>query len=320
MKELKVIVLQGLPASGKTTWAKQFVSNPTNIDHWVRVNRDEIRRMMGKYWVPSRENYVSDVEETTVMQAIESGFNVIIDATNLNPKTITKWQNLVDDYNHATECLIHETTIDPFKRPKLIIEFKYFHITPEEAVKRDKTRGDESVGEKVIVDFWHKYIKGQKDVESYTRNYVTRDPKLIDAIIVDLDGTVALMHNRSPYDHSKVKDDLPNTPVIEIVQHYASIGVEVLFVSGRSNECYDDSRQWIIDHIWNLTELKDIPFSLYMRDSKDWRKDSIVKDEIYQNEIKGMFNILFVLDDRDQVVEYWRSQGLLCLQVYKGNF
>jgi hypothetical protein len=60
--------------------------------------------------------------------------------------------------------------------------------------------------------------------------------------------------------------------------------------------------------------------ALFMRKSGDYRKDSVVKKEIYERHIKEDFNVEFVLDDRDQVVKMWREQGLVCLQVAEGNF
>ena len=68
-----------------------------------------------------------------------------------------------------------------------------------------------------------------------------------------------------------------------------------------------DSYGWVFD-------------DLYMRLPNDLRKDSIVKQEIYEMCIKDKYNVLFVLDDRDQVVNMWREQGLKCLQVAEGNF
>lgn len=59
---------------------------------------------------------------------------------------------------------------------------------------------------------------------------------------------------------------------------------------------------------------------LLMRPEGDIRKDSIVKREIFENYIRDYYNIQFVLDDRNQVVEMWRSLGLKCLQVAEGDF
>lgn len=57
-----------------------------------------------------------------------------------------------------------------------------------------------------------------------------------------------------------------------------------------------------------------------MRKSGDMRKDSIVKREMFDEHIRGRYNVNFVLDDRNQVVELWRSMGLTCLQVADGDF
>ena len=57
-----------------------------------------------------------------------------------------------------------------------------------------------------------------------------------------------------------------------------------------------------------------------MRKTGDFRKDSIVKKELFDENVRGKYNIEFVLDDRNQVVEMWRSIGLVCLQVADGNF
>ena len=62
------------------------------------------------------------------------------------------------------------------------------------------------------------------------------------------------------------------------------------------------------------------PDELFMRPTGDTRKDSILKKEIYDNHIKGKYNVKYVLDDRDSVVEMWREQGLTCLQVAPGDF
>jgi hypothetical protein len=57
-----------------------------------------------------------------------------------------------------------------------------------------------------------------------------------------------------------------------------------------------------------------------MRHTKDLRKDSIVKGEIYDSVIAPNYNVFFVLDDRNQVVDFWRSKGLTCFQVAPGDF
>lgn len=130
-----LIIFRGPPASGKTTVAKQYVLD--NPEDCVRVSRDDIRQMLGKYWVPSRENLVSDIETNSIKVALVNGYDVIIDATNLNPKTMAKWQKMASDLN-------------------VYIQTREFLISYEEAVKRDKGRELE-VGEKTIRGFYERY-------------------------------------------------------------------------------------------------------------------------------------------------------------------
>ena len=131
----KLILTQGIPSSGKSTWAKQYVlESPLTR---VRVNRDDIRRMLGKYWVPQRETLVSDIEEQCVFQALSSGYTVVLDATNLNPKYNKEWESIAN-------------------LPNVIVEYKPFYISLEEAIKRDNNR-EESVGKEVITNFYNKY-------------------------------------------------------------------------------------------------------------------------------------------------------------------
>lgn len=130
----KVIILQGCPASGKSTWAREFVKGKKD---WVIVNRDSIREGRGDYWIPEQEKFISELEEFHIRKALEYGLNVIIDATNLNPKTLKKWEDIVAEL-------------------EVEVEYKEFKISYEEAVERDSKRS-RPVGENVIKTFFDKY-------------------------------------------------------------------------------------------------------------------------------------------------------------------
>lgn len=75
----------------------------------------------------------------------------------------------------------------------------------------------------------------------------------------------------------------------------------------------EQTQKWLIDRgiHWN---------ALFMRKDGDMRNDAIIKKEIYEENIKGRYEVLFVLDDRNRVVDFWRSIGLICLQVAPGDF
>jgi hypothetical protein len=133
------------------------------------------------------------------------------------------------------------------------------------------------------------------------------------AIICDLDGTLAHLNGRSPYDASSALEDGLNVPVAHIVQTYAAAGTAVILVSGREDKYRRPTEAWLAKH--------DIPYdALYMRRTRDFRKDAIIKTEIYNAKIRDQYAVLFVLDDRNQVVEMWRGLGLTCLQVAPGDF
>jgi len=140
-------------------------------------------------------------------------------------------------------------------------------------------------------------------------------------VICDLDGTLCLFEKedksksnyRNPYDASTCGNDLVNEAVMRVLY---GCGCKVVLVSGRENKYRPQTEEWLKRYNINYVDL-------FMRQTSDNRKDSIVKREIYDKEIKEIkdkYNVFFVLDDRDQVVKMWRELGLTCFQVAEGNF
>jgi predicted kinase len=133
----KFIICRGLPASGKSTWAKQWVLE--DPEHRVRINQDDIRLMLGKYWVPSREKLVQEIQFDAIVEALCRKFDVVIDNTNLNKKVLEKFDRLIK-------------TFEDYE-----IEYKDFFDTPlSVCIERDKNR-DLQVTEKVIRGFYNNY-------------------------------------------------------------------------------------------------------------------------------------------------------------------
>ncbi len=144
--------------------------------------------------------------------------------------------------------------------------------------------------------------------------YVYQDKSLAPAIICDLDGTLALMNGRNPFDASKCEQDLLNEPVAHLVKAYAEQGTKIILLSGRMDNYKAETLRWLEKHEIQYEKL-------LMRRHGDSRKDAIIKKEIVDNEIKGKYFVSFVLDDRNQVVDMWRNEiGYACLQVYYGDF
>lgn len=282
---MKVLMLKGLPGSGKSTWAKQFVAqNPG----WVRVNKDSIREMMGGY-KPSKEDLVLQFRDVFVQRALDSGMNVIVDDTNLHPKhearlrTITKQIDLAIDF-----------------------EVKFFDTPLEVCIANDLNR-PVSVGERVIKRMWREFLAPKYPKPAHLTGFDH-------AVICDIDGTVALHNGRSPYDAAKCEGDDVNEPVAGLVKILRDLNfVRLIFVSGRDDTFRPETERWLAK--WGIQY-----DALYMRRAGDRRKDDIVKQEIYDTYIRDQYNIDFVLDDRNRVVDMWRRNGLTCFQVAEGDF
>ena len=135
------------------------------------------------------------------------------------------------------------------------------------------------------------------------------------AIIVDLDGTLALLNGRNPYDASTCENDALCPVVSEIIRNYVAANGDrcVILMSGRMDEHREPTTRWLEKHsiLWD---------HLHMRATGDGREDSVVKRELFDNHVRGAYNIDYVLDDRSTVVSMWRSLGLKTLQVADGNF
>ena len=281
----RVLILVGLPASGKSTFAKNLLD--TEKGRWVRVNKDLLREMAhNSNWSSSNEKFVLMLRDQIIIAALDEGKNVIVDDTNFEAKHIT----------HITALVKGKAGVE--------VDDSFLNTSLEDCIKRDLKRPN-SVGKDVIIGMYQKYITKPASPPPY-------DPTLPKAIIVDMDGTLALLNGRHPFNAFTCDLDLPNIPVLETV-HRSQVEVEVLIVSGRTDDCLPQTKKWL--------EKYGVTYKvIHMRKTGDQRKDSIIKEEIYQQYINGKYNIQLVLDDRQQVVEMWRSLGLTVFQVDVGNF
>lgn len=282
----KVILTKGLPASGKSTWAKELLAEHPN--QYKRVNKDDLRATLDNGFFDGKktENFILKVRDQIILAALAEGKHVIVDDTNLDPK--------------------HETHVRELVKDKALVEIKDFTSVPlEECIARDQKRQN-YVGEKVIRGMHKKYLAKEEPV-----SLVKYDPDLPDCYVFDVDGTLAKRKNRGPFEWEKVGQDEINEPVAALLRKFRTS--VLIIVSGRDEVCRLETEKWLGYH--------DLSFDyLYMRPQGDMRKDSIIKEEIYHRHIEGKYNVLAVFDDRNQTVQKWRDLGLMCFQVADGDF
>lgn len=287
----KIIFLKGLPGSGKSTWRKEFnKANPMVL----YTNKDEIRNetriqlgMQAGTWNKDLEQKVEQIEFNMVRDYLENGYDVIIDNTHLDPRHEEKYRKLAS-------------------RGHWDFEVKFFDIPLDECLRRNALReGQARVPDKVIRDMYKKWLKPKPVAPP------AHIPEADWAVIVDMDGTLALFEG-NPYDRD-FENDKVNIPVKWVVNNLYTDNMKVIITSGRNGKFRRVTEEWLLTN----SVFYDI---LLMRDEKDNRKDSEVKLDFYNQEIKGKYNVFVVLDDRNQVVSLWRSLGLNCWQVAEGDF
>lgn len=313
----QIIVLIGISGSGKSTYAKEFIQkNPS----YLRLSRDDLRRSLlpvplNDYWKWDNkrkdpiERVVTQLEKTALTAALDGGWNVLLDNTHLRERTLN---DILKQVENRT----------------VLVTFRPFDVPLDEAIRRDAARPD-VVGEAVIREQFSRYQQMKKKIKtnqtlvfpranSTSARPAVQDASLPRCILVDIDGTVATMSDRSPFDWKKVHLDEPKQPVINVVKAMKTAGYAIVFLSGRDSVARADTISWLEKHVgWREGE----DYSLFMRPINDNRKDSIVKRELFENHIQGRYYVEVVLDDRDQVVALWRNDlGLTCLQVDYGNF
>ena len=335
----QMLILSGLPASGKTTIAKAWVTE--DPDSRIRVNWDDMRlARYGEYWKFNRkeENDMKAASYEVARKALQAGLSVVIDNTNLTPKVRAMWAQI--GANAGAEVIYEEVDTSVL-----------------ECVRRDRARsGHARVGRAVIerMALDHGFI----DWQDYPNRFV----------ICDIDGTLSdpthRLHlvkggtfkhkmdctakcscgneddgagcprgcparimrefGRCPqcgarefkdWDkfHELVSEDPVKAPISKLLGHFRSLGYHIIICSGRwlDKGCGKATEDWL--------ELYNIQYDhLFMRAGSDSREDSIVKQEIL--DLLPKDKIDYVLDDRDRVVTMWRKNGLTCLQVSPGGF
>lgn len=297
---MRAIITIGVSASGKSTWAKNFIEeknalrNCDNQETWVCVERDFFRREMQisnhtpngnsgvnwKKWNWKWEHLVTERVWSEITYAAEMKFNIIISDTNLNP--------------HRRKELEYK-----LKKMGYFVEFKEFPITWELACERDAAR-ENGVGYSVLANQFKQWN------EEFVKQYFGT-PDKSSAVICDIDGTLAHMKDRSPFEWSRVGEDVVDENVLSLLLLLGK-NYNIVFLSGRDSCCYVETDSWIKKHY-------PMQYKLFMRSEGDCRRDDIVKEELFWNHVADNYNVKFVIDDRPQMCRKWRAMNIKTFQV-----
>ena len=150
----KIILCRGIQGSGKTTWAIQWVEEDPK--HRVRFNNDDIRNMLGPYWVPTREHIIVELKHQFLHSTMVFGYDIVIDNMNLNDKEVEFYKRFIDKYNNP------EGVIPDMVQRHYVLEFKDFKTPLEECIERDSKRPN-PIGAEVITSTYNKYKQFYED-------------------------------------------------------------------------------------------------------------------------------------------------------------
>ena len=314
----KLILTRGIQGSGKTTWARQWVAE--DPENRVRINNDDIRNMLGVYWVTSREVLVSKIKKGIAIDAMIQGYDIVVDNMNLNPKEVKFWQDLIDTHNSYVNDPQAIRPSDTLNQYEYEIEFKDFFIPLEECIRRDATCPN-PIGEKVIRETWkrYKHFIQTTEVENYVNNLIKEDESKPYCLVVDMDSTLCFNTTKRPWYGEGAAEgminDIPNMGVLRLVEQWTKPGPKaycnnLIIATGRDTSQEEVTKQW-------LAKYNIYPQEFYFRRKGDYRKGVEVKKEQIEKILEN-YNVVAIIDDCEPIVNMYREMGLTVLQPNKG--
>ena len=282
---MKIVMLKGNYASGKTYWAREQQRQGGN---YIIVSQKEIRKMFGGY-KSNREKDVLRIRNEIIRTSIKLKKNVIVDDTNLNPK-----------HERYLRQLAKELEV------KFEINDSFLEVSPEECIKRDLHRGEKAVGSQVIWKTFYKWIT-PSPVKKLDKNF--EKPR---AVLCDLDGTLAFnLNKRNINDLFRVHEDVADPFTSCVLDALYNYGTEIngekypriIIISGREETSREVTVEWLNQY--------GIPYDeVWMRPKNDKRADDVVKEELYKKYIEPNYAVLGVFDDKNCCVRMWQRLGL----------
>lgn len=319
-----LILTSGIPGSGKSTWAEQWVAE--DPENRVRVNRDAIRMETFGTWFPvdadgrpdkAADQKVSEIEERRIREALKAGKDTVVDATHLTPKSWSRHQHLARQFGAN-------------------LTRRDFPVDLEEALRRNAAR------ERQVPDFvirgMYKGLGPNGEFHHFDGTYTPRafvapekpgqlavgfdldgtlcDTRPInhyveDAPLLDKEGNPVLNSKGEPRRKPKNFDMFhrasffcePNPEVVAILRDAQAHEMAVIGTTAREEPYREVTEVWLNKHGLELD-------NLFMRKKGDMRPDYIVKAEMLRDEIRPHYDLVHQVDDNPQAVEAFVRGGV----------
>lgn len=286
----KIVVLKGLPACGKSTYAKQLLAEDPKA---IRLNKDQLREMFHFGGYNGRnERYIVELEYAYVEKLVAKGLTVVVDDTNLNPIHPQYYRTIAQEHN-------------------AIFEVKEFDTPVEECIARDKVR-EKPVGEQNIINMAFKAgilkQEGPCVVFDMDGTLCTVSPERLEMIKKKGDSTDSVDWDSF---FEQCDRDLPRKDIIAKMKEHADQGQEVIICSARPEDYREKTVKWLADNGATYSRL-------IMRRTKDHRPDTTVKKEMLQSYLDKS-KIVKWYDDRQRIIKMLREQGINVEDVGSGE-
>lgn len=290
MNKPSLVLLVGAPGSGKSTFSYDLT------DTHFRVSQDD-----------SGKEHLNKFHSL-----IKEGKNICVDRMGFNKQQRERYLKPAREAGYFTQII---TLFVP--REECL----------RRCIERNKLGNHPTIrtlesAQSALNTFFTKFEFPTQDEADTIESRYWEAPLKTNAIICDIDNTLSSANHRQHHVQGTRKnwpaffDGMEEDPLNKFCKDII-VGLRtnhtIVLCSGRPDNYEKHTRRWLEKHR--------VPFDhLFMRNRHDSRKDDLIKEIILHFELLPRFHINFALDDRNQVVDMLRRNGIRTLQVAYGDF
>jgi predicted kinase len=277
-KVQEVVIVRGLPSSGKTTYAMKLIESAPN--RWTRVSRADLNKSL-RFSSTSEIKILNKLRNKLIEDLVSSGKDVIIDDVNLQQAQLNELKRLIVA-STKVPIIIHEVP---------------FNTSISECISRSPEKKDN------IMKLSENFNRELKEVSMLYEPSVNNK-----AVIVDIDGTILeQIDNVFAFDDDFVAK--PKHTICNLVSSLYKTGHKILFLTARNEAGRDLAHSHIKQCIPSIGD----DYELYMRDDSDDRPSGDLKSDIYCTNIRPHYDVVLFIDDLEENIVAFRELGILSL-------